>query len=255
MGLASQLEEATKKRSRARKPKAKKPSLGEQALLAAAARANATFGDPDVLDGLIDGVVVERVQELLTKIHASARKFKTVRTDDIVDDEEVNYGTYDNPDEIIYFARAEFPAEVVNVVTGSLSPKFFARDLARELSTEAEVSPSSAAKKIASDREVLAFAGKQALEAVLKVWSKTYADPPDENSDVAKKALEFAYKDADDVEMSHDSDEDIPEILHAADLELEPRSVDLKVSFVSPWKFKAETIVRFRAKFTWEDYS
>lgn len=252
MGLASQLEEATRRKpKRSRKPK--KSSPGGQLLLAAAERANAQVGDPDVLDSMIRSVLVDRVQALLEKLYSKARRFKTTRTDEVSDDEAVNYGTYDNPDEVIYFARCEYPAEVTSTVTASLKPALFSKDLARELEHDAEVSPSSAAKKIASDREVLVFAGKQALESVMKAWAKDYGDPPDEDSDIAKQAKAFAERDADDVRMSADPKQ--TEISHVADLELEVRDVKSRLSFASPWKFKVDTTFNIRADFEWDDYS
>lgn len=220
--------------------------------MAAAGRANAQIGDPGVLDNIIETVLAERVQELLDKVYSKARQFKTTLTDEISDDEEINYGTYDNPDEVIYFARAEYPAEVTSTVTASLTPAHFSKALARELEREAEVSPSSAAKKIASDREVVAFAGKQALESVMKVWAKEYDDPPDEDSDIAKQAKAFAKRDADDVRMTADPKQ--TEISHVADLELEVKDVKSRLSFVSPWKFRVETIFSIRARLEWDDW-
>jgi hypothetical protein len=247
MGLAVQLEEATRKRPK-RSRKASKPPQSRLVLLAAASRANAEVQDPEMLDSMIDDVLVERIRGLLDKIYSKPRKFKTTRTDEIQDDEIINYGSWENPDEIDYSARVEYPAEVINSVSGSLSPKFFSKDLAIEL--DAEVSPSSAAKKIASDREVLAFAGKQAFELLLKGWDKGYGDPPSDDSKIADQAREFALEDAEDVEM-HANPKEI-ELSHVADLELHVRSVKSKLSFISPWKLKIDTFFTFRAKLDWD---
>jgi hypothetical protein len=237
MGLASQLQEATRGR---RKPS--KLSKGLQVLSAAVKRHGGKFGS-EPYDSTIEDCLLPRIESLLDSIYEgkdTRRKFKVTRTN-LINDE---IGS--DSDGVWYGAEVEYPIEVKNTITASISPKKFAMCLVDEL----DIEPQSITKKVAADREVLAYAGKEVLAAIIKKWPKTHGDPADTVSKMADQAEEYAYEKSGDIEMSVYPD-DAEAKIQSAKLKLEIRDASAKLSFVSPWKFKVETTYLLDGDFLW----
>jgi len=184
------------------------------------------------------------IEDLLVQIYNRTKpNFKTIRRDHISDGEE--HVEYHDDDPVFYSAETYYPEEVATIITAKVSPKKFSETLSDELWV---IDPKAMAHKVASDKSVLTYAGREALPEVLKQWFKKYGEEPDTESELADHAIEYAEQES-DVEM--DSNPKLPEILYVPDLKIKAKNASLKLEAIAPWKFRATVSYSLQARFSW----